>query len=135
MLLCARNSRKHSRRRLKRMVARSTAASISVSASLPPTPERDQYFAADTDPRAYETAGGQVARFAALWRRCGRAIGSTLVALQHPQLRQGQAAGQRLADYRDYIIRAPSMRDKPYARFVEEQIAGDARCFPTTATA
>ena len=71
------------------------------------------------------------ARLAALRRALGAALARRRPLRRHARLRQGQAAAERLAVSRLRHPRA-STSDKPYARFVQEQVAGDV-LFPGTA--
>src|SRR5262249_4460693 len=90
---------------------------------LPPTPEEVAAFVQDRSPNAYERL---VERLLAPPRQGDRG------ALYWPHLvRYAETDGSK-ADalrpqawrYRDYVIRAFNA-DKPYARFVREQLAGD----------
>lgn len=96
---------------------------------LPPKPEEIDAFVADPDPKAYEhlvdrlLASPQYGeRWARHWLDVAR-YGET----------HGYDKDQPRSNawpYRDYVIRAFN-EDKPYARFVQEQIAGDV-LFPRT---
>src|SRR5437867_4063994 len=96
---------------------------------LPPTPEEIEAFIADKDPRAYE-----------------KLVDRLLASPQHGErwarhwldvVHFGETHGYdkdkprpNAWPYRDYVIRAFN-EDKPYARFVQEQVAGDV-LFPGT---
>jgi mono/diheme cytochrome c family protein len=91
---------------------------------LPPTPEEVDAFLADTSPDAYEKLIDRLLASPAYGERWGR----------HWLDLAGYAdsEGKRSADpvrpwafrYRDYVIRAFNS-DKPYDRFLTEQLAGD----------
>jgi hypothetical protein len=91
---------------------------------LPPTWEEIQAFVADRSPDAYEKL---VDRLLAS-PRYGERWGRHWLDVAH----YGESHGydkdkprRNAWPYRDYVIRAFN-QDKPYARFVEEQLAGDA---------
>ena len=90
---------------------------------LPPTPEETQAFLEDHSPQAYETAVDRLLaspvygeRWARHWLDLARYAESDGFAddLKRPNAWR----------YRDYVIRSFN-QDKPYDRFVQEQIAGD----------
>ncbi len=90
---------------------------------LPPTPEEVDAFLADSAPDAYEKL---VDRLLASPRYGERMARSWL-----DLVRYADSDGYRIDDYRpdawryrDYVIRAFN-DDKPYDRFVQEQLAGD----------
>ncbi len=90
---------------------------------LPPTPERVQRFVKDRDPRAYEKLVDemlQAPRYGERWAR------HWLDVVHYGDTHGYDKDKPRLNawPYRDYVIRALN-EDKPYARFVEEQLAGD----------
>jgi Protein of unknown function (DUF1553)/Protein of unknown function (DUF1549)/Planctomycete cytochrome C len=91
---------------------------------LPPTPERVRAFANDRDPRAYEKLVDEMLmspRYGERWAR-------HWLDVVHYGDTHGYDKDKPRPNawpYRDYVIRALN-EDKPYARFVEEQIAGDA---------
>ncbi len=97
---------------------------------LPPAPEEVAAFVADPDPRAYErlvdrllASPGYGERWARHW-----------LDVVHYGETHGYDKDQPRPNawpYRDYVIRSLNA-DKPYARFVQEQIAGDV-LFPDTA--
>jgi hypothetical protein len=97
---------------------------------LPPAPEEVDRFVADPDPQAYEKlvdallaspAYGE--RWARHWLDCAH-YGDTH-GYDKDKIRPNAWP------YRDYVIRAFN-EDKPYDRFVKEQLAGD-RFYPDTA--
>ena len=96
---------------------------------LPPTPEAIDAFAADTSPDAYERLVDKLlasARYGESWAR-------HWLDVVHYGDTHGYDKDKPRPNawpYRDYVVRAFN-EDKPYARFVEEQIAGDV-LFPNT---
>jgi hypothetical protein len=90
---------------------------------LPPTPEAVEAFVNDTDPKAYEKLVDRMLqsphygeRFAQHW-----------LDIAHYADTHGFERDKRRDNawrYRDYVIRAFN-EDKPYDRFLQEQIAGD----------
>lgn len=90
---------------------------------LPPTPERVRKFVADRDPKAYEKLVDELLaspRYGERWAR-------HWLDVVHYGDTHGYDKDKPRPNawpYRDYVIRALN-EDKPYARFVEEQIAGD----------
>lgn len=90
---------------------------------LPPTPEEVGAFLSDPDPRAYEKLVDRLLaspRYGERWAR-------HWLDLAHFGETHGYDKDKprnHAWPYRDYVIRAFN-EDKPYARFVEEQIAGD----------
>ena len=91
---------------------------------LPPTPERVQQFVQTRDPNAYEKLVDELLaspRYGERWAR------HWLDVVHYGDTHGYDKDKLRLNawPYRDYVIRALN-EDKPYARFVEEQIAGDA---------
>ena len=97
---------------------------------LPPTPEEIEAFAADTAPDAYNRLVDRLLaspRYGERWARHWLDVvhyGDTH-GYDKDKLRPNAWP------YRDYVIRSLNA-DKPYARFVQEQIAGDV-LFPETA--
>ena len=91
---------------------------------LPPTPEETQAFVRDPDPQAYERLVDRLLdskhygeRWARHWLdvvKYADTCGYDKDKLRH-----------NAWPYRDYVIRSFN-ENKPYARFVQEQIAGDA---------
>jgi uncharacterized protein DUF1553/uncharacterized protein DUF1549/cytochrome c len=94
-----------------------------------PTPERTRQFVNDPDPQAYEKLVDELLqspRYGEHWAR-------HWLDVVHYADTHGYDKDKPRPNawpYRDYVIRALN-EDKPYARFVEEQIAGDA-LFPGT---
>ncbi len=90
---------------------------------LPPTPERVRQFIADRDPRAYEKLVDELLsspRYGERWAR-------HWLDVVHYGDTHGYDKDKPRPNawpYRDYVIRSLN-EDKPYARFVAEQIAGD----------
>ncbi|MBC7821140.1 MAG: DUF1549 domain-containing protein, partial [Planctomycetaceae bacterium] len=90
---------------------------------LPPSPEEVTAFVGDPDPRAYEALVDRLLaspHYAERWARHWLDV-----------MRFAESHGFEMNrvrpnawPYRDYVIRSFN-EDKPYARFVEEQIAGD----------
>ncbi len=97
---------------------------------LPPTPDEIDAFAADPDPLAYEKLVDQLLaspHFGERWAR-------HWLDVVHFGETHGYDKDQPRPNawpYRDYVIRSFNA-DKPYSRFVREQIAGDV-LFPGTA--
>jgi mono/diheme cytochrome c family protein len=97
---------------------------------LPPTPEEVAAFVADDDPHAYEQLVDRLLASPHYGERWGR----HWLDVAHYGDTHGYDKDKLRPNawpYRDYVIRALN-EDKPYARFVEEQIAGDV-LFPGTA--
>ena len=90
---------------------------------LPPAPERVQQFVKDRDPQAYEKLVDELLasqRYGERWAR-------HWLDVVHYGDTHGYDKDKPRPNawpYRDYVIRAFN-EDKPYTRFVEEQIAGD----------
>ena len=90
---------------------------------LPPTPEEVDAFVADADPAAYEKLVDRLLaspRYGERWAR-------HWLDVVHYGDTHGYDKDQPRPNawpYRDYVIRSLNA-DKPYARFIEEQIAGD----------
>ncbi|MEY3143015.1 MAG: hypothetical protein RLY21_1508 [Planctomycetota bacterium] len=96
---------------------------------LPPTPEEIDAFVADQDPRKYETLVDRLLaspRYGERWARHWLDV----VHYADTHGYDKDKPRENAWPYRDYVIRALN-EDKPYARFVEEQIAGDA-IYPRT---
>lgn len=97
---------------------------------LPPAPDEVDAFVADPDPQAYEKLADRLLaspRYGERWARHWLDV-----------VRYGETHGYdkdqprpNAWPYRDYVIRSFN-EDKPYARFVQEQVAGDVM-FPGTA--
>ncbi len=92
---------------------------------LPPTPEQIRAFVNDASPDAYETLVDALLASPRYGERWGRHwLDVVRFAESH-----GYETNQLRPNawpYRDYVIRAFN-EDTPFARFVEEQLAGDAR--------
>ena len=96
---------------------------------LPPTPEEIDAFAADTDPGKYAKLVDRLLaspRYGERWARHWLDV----VHYADTHGYDKDKPREHAWPYRDYVIRALN-EDKPYARFIEEQIAGDA-LFPGT---
>lgn len=96
---------------------------------LPPTPEELAAFIADSSPQSYERLVDKLLaseRYGERWAR------HWLDVVHYGDTHGYDKDKQRnnAWPYRDYVIRALN-EDKPYARFVQEQIAGDV-LFPGT---
>lgn len=90
---------------------------------LPPTPAEMDAFLADQAPRAYERVVErllQSPQYGERWARYWMDLAHFAETHGHDQDRPRPNAWP----YRDYLIRSFN-KDKPYAHFVEEQIAGD----------
>ena len=96
---------------------------------LPPAPEEIAAFVADSDPQAYEKLVDRLLaspRYGERWAR-------HWLDVVHYGDTHGYDKDQPRPNawpYRDYVIRALN-EDKPYARFIEEQLAGDV-LYPET---
>ncbi|MFO0871899.1 MAG: DUF1553 domain-containing protein [Pirellulales bacterium] len=90
---------------------------------LPPAPEDVERFVADPDPRAYERLVDELLRSPRYGERWAR----HWLDVVHYGDTHGYDKDKlrpHAWPYRDYVIRAWN-EDKPYARFIEEQLAGD----------
>ena len=90
---------------------------------LPPTPEEVQSFVTDPDPRAYEKLVDRMLASPHYGERRAR----HWLDIAHYADTHGFERDRRRSSawpYRDYVIESFN-RDKPYDRFLEEQIAGD----------
>ena len=90
---------------------------------LPPTPEEVAAFAADTDPKAYEKLVQRLLkseRYGEHWARHWLDVAKYADSCGYDKDKLRPNAWP----YRDYVIRSLN-EDKPYSRFVQEQIAGD----------
>jgi hypothetical protein len=90
---------------------------------LPPTPEEIDAFLADTSPDAYEKVVDRLLASPAYgerWARHWMDVAHYAETHGHDQDRPRPHAWP----YRDYLVRSFNA-DKPYARFVQEQLAGD----------
>jgi mono/diheme cytochrome c family protein len=90
---------------------------------LPPTPERVQQFVRDPDPQAYEKLVDEFLQSPHYGERWAR-YWLDVVHYGDTHGYDKDKPRPNAWPYRDYVIRAFN-EDKPYARFVEEQIAGD----------
>ncbi|MFN6203622.1 MAG: DUF1553 domain-containing protein [Acidobacteriota bacterium] len=90
---------------------------------LPPTPERVARFVRDRDPQAYEKL---VDELLASPRYCERWARHWIDVVHYGDTHGYDKDKPRphAWPYRDYVIEAFNS-DKPYARFIEEQLAGD----------
>jgi len=91
---------------------------------LPPTPEQVAAFVADEDPHAYQQLVERLLaspRYGERWARHWMDAAHFAETHGHDQDRIREHAWP----YRDYLI-ASFNADKPYARFIQEQVAGDA---------
>ena len=96
---------------------------------LPPTPEEVQQFERDENPKAYEKLVERLLASPQYGERWAR----HWLDVVHYGETHGYDKDQPRENawpYRDYVIRSFN-EDKPYARFVQEQLAGD-RLFPGT---
>jgi hypothetical protein len=90
---------------------------------LPPTPEEVEAFVADRSPRAFETVVDRLLASPAYGERWGR----HWLDLARYAESEGFKADETRPNawrYRDYVIQSFNA-DKPYDRFVMEQLAGD----------
>ncbi len=90
---------------------------------LPPTPEEVASFVSDSDPQAYELLVDRLLespRYGERWARHWLDAAHFAETHGHDQDRIRENAWP----YRDYLIQSLNA-DKPYGRFVEEQVAGD----------
>ena len=99
---------------------------------LPPTPEEVQAFVANTSPKAFEEVVDRLLASPHYGERWGR---HWLDVARYADSEGFKADETRphIWRYRDYVIRSFN-DDKPYTRFVQEQIAGD-ELFPESADA
>ena len=90
---------------------------------LPPTPTEVEAFVSDPDPKAYEKLVDTLLespRYGERWARHWLDAAHFAESHGHDQDRIREHAWP----YRDYLIQSLNA-DKPYARFVQEQVAGD----------
>ena len=90
---------------------------------LPPTFAETEAFLADRSPQAYEHVVDRLLASSAYGERWGR-IWLDVVRYADTTGGGGDFPVPELTKYRDYVIRSFN-QDKPYDRFVREQIAGD----------
>lgn len=91
---------------------------------LPPTPDEVEAFVRDTDPKAYEKVVERLLASPHFGERWGRHWLDVVRFAESHGFEMNQARGNAWP-YRDYVIRAFN-EDRPYDRFILEQIAGDA---------
>jgi len=92
-------------------------------AGLPPTPEEVREFQKDTDPQAYEKLVDRLLaspRYGERWARHWLDV----VHFGETHGYDKDKPRRNAWPYRDYVIRSFNA-DKPYSRFVQEQLAGD----------
>ena len=91
---------------------------------LPPTPEEIAAFVADHDPASLRASGRSTCSLRRATASAGRGTGwmSPISPRRMATIKIGSA--NNAWPYRDYLI-ASFNADKPYGRFVEEQVAGD----------
>jgi cytochrome c553 len=90
---------------------------------VPPTPEEIAAFVNDTSPNAYERLVDRLLaspRYGERWARHWMDVAHFAETHGHDQ----DVIRENAWPYRDYLIRSLNA-DKPYARFIQEQIAGD----------
>jgi hypothetical protein len=90
---------------------------------LPPTPEEVEAFVADPSPRAYETLIDRLLASPRYGEKWGRHW-LDLVRFAETNSYERDNPKPNAWRYRDYVIRAFN-DDKPYNRFLKEQLAGD----------
>ena len=90
---------------------------------LPPTPGEVEAFVSDTSPRAYENLLSRLLASPHYGERWGRHW-LDLARFGESQGYERDKIRDHAWPYRDYVIRSFN-QDKPYARFVLEQLAGD----------
>ncbi len=90
---------------------------------LPPTPEEVDAFLADNSPRAFEKVVDRLLASPQYGERWGRHW-LDLARFAESEGFKADETRPNAWRYRDYVIQSFN-RDKPYNRFVEEQIAGD----------
>ncbi len=91
---------------------------------LPPEPEEIDAFQSDTDPRAYEKAVDRILASPRYGERWGRYWLDLAGYADSEGKRSQDPIRPHAWRYRDYVVRAFNA-DKPYDRFLLEQIAGD----------
>ena len=91
---------------------------------LPPAPEEIEAFLADASPNAYEKAVDRLLASHRYGERWGRHWLDLAGYADSEGLLRGDFIRSSAWRYRDYVIRAFN-QDKPYDRFLQEQIAGD----------
>ena len=91
---------------------------------LPPTPAETEAFLNDPLPDAYERWVDRLLEIAALWRTLGSALARRGRLFRVGRRRRIDPLRDDYYHYRDYVIRTFNA-DKPFDRFVQEQLAGD----------
>ncbi|MCH8043668.1 MAG: PSD1 domain-containing protein [Planctomycetes bacterium] len=91
---------------------------------LPPTPEEVKAFLADSDPRAYEKLIDRLLASPHYGERWGRHWLDLAGYCDSEGIQHSDPLRPFAYRYRDYVIRSFN-NDKPYDRFLLEQIAGD----------
>ena len=91
---------------------------------LPPTPEEVKAFLADSDPRAYEKLIDRLLASPHYGERWGRYWLDLAGYCDSEGIQHSDPLRPFAYRYRDYVIRSFN-NDKPYDRFLLEQIAGD----------
>jgi len=99
---------------------------------LPPTPEQVQAFLSDKSPQAFEKVVEELLASPHYGERWGRHW-LDLARYADTQGFKADETRPNVWRYRDYVIQAFN-EDKPYDRFIKEQIAGD-EMFPNNPTA
>jgi mono/diheme cytochrome c family protein len=99
---------------------------------LPPEPEEAQAFLADRSPRAYETMIDRLLASPRYGERWGRFWLDAAGYADSEGKREQDLPRPHAWRYRDYVVRAFNA-DKPYPRFLLEQIAGDELADPQRA--
>jgi hypothetical protein len=90
---------------------------------LPPSPQEVETFVADTSPKAWETLVDRLLASPHYGEQWGRHW-LDLVRFAETNSYERDSTKPNAWRYRDYVIRAFN-EDKPYDRFVREQLAGD----------
>jgi hypothetical protein len=91
---------------------------------LPPTPEQIDTFLADTSPHAYETLVDRLLASPHYGERWGRHWLDVAGYADSEGYNEADPPRSHAYKYRDYVIRALN-EDKPFDRFLTEQLAGD----------
>jgi hypothetical protein len=99
---------------------------------LPPTPEQVQAFLADSSPQAFEKVVSELLASPRYGERWGRHW-LDLARYADTQGFKADETRPNVWRYRDYVIDAFN-QDRPYDRFIKEQIAGD-ELYPNDAAA
>jgi hypothetical protein len=91
---------------------------------LPPTPDEVQAFVADADPLAYENLVDRLLASPHYGERWGRHWLDVAGYAESAGILSSDVPLPTMYRYRDYVIQAFN-KDRPYDRFLQEQIAGD----------